>query len=280
MEAVGEGEAAPTVDAADLWKDNQLTSAVTLTTYAGSQDSTYYFAVSAVDNNTNESNISAADSATAIDATPPSAPTNLVATGGEMTVTLAWDDDPDANTWNIYRGITTGNTYLIDTGIATNSYTDYPLTADSTYFYTVTAVDLASNESSKSNEDSDTTTGMQFADQPLYLATDYSWLSGNDTIPDYDDHATYDVSILSMQAGYPPSTWPAGLGGIANRWQNVADSLRTRDADHVTLVYMTMWAVDSFWETAPTNTGWRKIWDYVEANNAWARDVNGYIVYK
>ncbi|MDR3711036.1 MAG: fibronectin type III domain-containing protein [Capsulimonadaceae bacterium] len=88
-----------------------------------------------------------------LSATPtPGAPTNLIATAGNQQVLLTWTAGAGAATYNIYRGSTSGGegTTPYKTGVATASYTDTGLTDGTTYYYTVTAVNV--DESAASNE--------------------------------------------------------------------------------------------------------------------------------
>ena len=72
----------------------------------------------------------------------PIAPTGLTATAGNLQVALAWTASAGATSYNVYRGTTTGgeSTTAVATGIATPSYTDTGLTAGTTYYYKVAAV--------------------------------------------------------------------------------------------------------------------------------------------
>ena len=73
---------------------------------------TYYYVVRAEDNGTNESSNSNEDSATPNDP-PPAAPTGLVATAGDGSVSLNWDDntEPDLAGYNVYRSTTASGPY-------------------------------------------------------------------------------------------------------------------------------------------------------------------------
>ncbi|WP_128895713.1 Kelch repeat-containing protein [Longirhabdus pacifica] len=83
-------------------------------------------------------------------------PLNLTATAGDAKVTLNWNEVTDADTYNVYRSLTSGGSY---TSVATNvygtSYVDSPLTNGTTYYYVVTAVN-EDGESAYSNEASAT----------------------------------------------------------------------------------------------------------------------------
>jgi len=120
---------------------------------------TYYYVVRAQDNignietNTNEA------SATA-DATPPPAPTDLVATGiTDDGIQLTWtasSPETDVAQYNIYRATTSGGqsytspTYTVSSG--TTTYTDTSTTDGVTYYYVVRAQDAAGNIETNTNE--------------------------------------------------------------------------------------------------------------------------------
>ena len=123
-------------------------------------DVTYYYIVTAVDFGSNESDYSNEDNATPTDL-PPAAPTGLVATSGNEEISLDWNDNSegDFDGYNVYRSTDSGGsptpyTKINGSLVATSGYTDTELTYDVTYYYVVMAVDLTSNESSNSNEDS------------------------------------------------------------------------------------------------------------------------------
>jgi len=124
---------------------------------------TYYYVVRAQDNignietNTNEA------SATA-DATPPPAPTNLVATAITGNgIQLSWtasSPETDVSQYNIYRATSSGDenysslTYTVSVG--TTAYTDTATTDGVTYYYVVRAQDAAGNIETNTNEVSST----------------------------------------------------------------------------------------------------------------------------
>ncbi len=121
----------------------------------------YYYYVTTVDFATNQSVESLHAAATPV-GLPPAAPTGLTATAGEFTVFLDWNDntDYDLSGYNVYRSTTSGGLYakinasLIPEG--TSNFTDNNsgawLTAGTTYYYVVKAVDDDTYESTGSNE--------------------------------------------------------------------------------------------------------------------------------
>ena len=90
------------------------------------------------------------------DGTPPSAPSNLLATAdGKTTINLSWDeasdDESGISSYNIYRnGEKVGST-------DNTNYTDDGLSEGTTYKYQVSAVNGEDTEGEKSNESSATT---------------------------------------------------------------------------------------------------------------------------
>ncbi len=87
----------------------------------------------------------------------PLAPTNLSATAGNNGVTLDWTGNTDATSYSVYRGTSAGaeSGTPLATGITSPTYTDSTASNGTTYFYTVTAVDIA-GASPQSNETSGT----------------------------------------------------------------------------------------------------------------------------
>ena len=89
---------------------------------------------------------------------PMPGPANLIATPGNTKVSLSWDADPDATSYKLKRGVTSGvytAEFVIDAALA--SYTDTMLNNGTTYFYVVTSL-RATGESSRSDEVSATPT--------------------------------------------------------------------------------------------------------------------------
>ncbi|HSQ16343.1 MAG TPA: alpha-amylase family glycosyl hydrolase, partial [Anaerolineales bacterium] len=89
------------------------------------------------------------------DLTPTAAPTGLTVTEeGNGFVSLAWDVVPGAVSYNLYRSPVTGGGYVkANTNPVTDSFvTDVDLRNAHTYFYVVTALDAAGNESAWSIE--------------------------------------------------------------------------------------------------------------------------------
>lgn len=122
---------------------------------------TYYYIVTAV-NSTGESAASVQVAATTLNPVPtptvPAAPTNISATGGANQVTISWTASTGATSYNVYRSTTAGVTVSNGTKLAgvASPYVNTGLTAGTTYYYIVTAVNSA-GESAASTQTSATT---------------------------------------------------------------------------------------------------------------------------
>lgn len=95
------------------------------------------------------------------DQTPPSAPTNLQATGSIGAANLSWTpatDNIGITAYNVYRSTTSGFTPSAGNNIGQTASTSYSDTAApaGTYYYKVTAQDAAANIGPESNEASAT----------------------------------------------------------------------------------------------------------------------------
>lgn len=116
---------------------------------------TYYYFVTATDTCETESAATEVVEATPeLPDLPPAAPTGLFATAGNREVALDWDDSPedDFSSYNVYRGPAVDGPFdLISTSLTVSEYVDPAAANNETYFYLVTAVDLASQESVRSS---------------------------------------------------------------------------------------------------------------------------------
>ena len=122
----------------------------------------YYYIVTAVDINDNESPTSNEDYATTPeqDLIAPAAPTGLVAeSAGTTRIQLNWNDniEPDLAKYNVYRGNSPGFTPDDNTNKITETtlseFLDTGLQPETTYYYVIKAVDTSNNISPASNED-------------------------------------------------------------------------------------------------------------------------------
>ncbi|MDP6770517.1 MAG: Ig-like domain-containing protein, partial [Anaerolineales bacterium] len=86
------------------------------------------------------------------DKAPPATPTNLVATPGNTQVKLSWsaNSESDLASYKVYGGTSASPTVLLTTVSAgTETYTHSSLTNGTTYYYRISAMDNAGNESNK-----------------------------------------------------------------------------------------------------------------------------------
>lgn len=90
------------------------------------------------------------------DTTPPNAPGGLTAAGGNQQINLAWNTNSESDLagYNVYRSQVSGSGYAKVNGalLTTPAFDDTGLSANTTYFYVVTAVDTSGNESGNSAE--------------------------------------------------------------------------------------------------------------------------------
>ena len=129
-----------------------IASGVTGTTYSNTglaASTTYYYVVKAVDaDGTSAASAQAqATTSAASCTTVPSAPTGLTATASSSSaIGLTWNAvTPPANctisSYSVYGGTTTNPTTLIAGGVTGTTYSNTGLTASTTYYYIVKAVD-------------------------------------------------------------------------------------------------------------------------------------------
>lgn len=85
----------------------------------------------------------------------PGAPVELSATADVLgNVALSWNgpDDEDLESYVVYRSTTSGDEYEAIGNTRATTFTDTATVTDTTYYYTVAALDYSGNESEKSNE--------------------------------------------------------------------------------------------------------------------------------
>jgi fibronectin type 3 domain-containing protein len=121
---------------------------------------TYYYWFRAVDVLGSTSELSSGVSAVPLDVTPPAQPQNLTAIAGDEQVMLSWDRNTEADflRYRIYGSTVPNPATKIDSttgGVTDTTKIISGLTNGSIYYFRVTAVDSAENESEFSNEDSE-----------------------------------------------------------------------------------------------------------------------------
>jgi fibronectin type 3 domain-containing protein len=115
---------------------------------------TYYYRLSAVDTEQRESARTAAVPVTPSSAAAPAVPTGLTATPGDGQVLLQWNanPEPDVATYRLYRALAQNGNYVrLDPPVQhpATSYPDTNVTNGVTYYYRLTAVNLAGLESNR-----------------------------------------------------------------------------------------------------------------------------------
>ncbi len=162
-------------------------------------DGTYYWSVQAVDAGFMGSAFATEQTFT-VDTTPPAAPANLTGTPGDQQIDLHWTPNIEADLANYYLYRNTANDSLlaacIDTlGKADTSTTDAGLTNGTTYWYWVSAVDSAGNESGLSSGDSATPDIFTDILAPLINVASSSVAWG-----DYDNDGDLDILLTGQDS--------------------------------------------------------------------------------
>jgi fibronectin type 3 domain-containing protein/regulation of enolase protein 1 (concanavalin A-like superfamily) len=119
---------------------------------------TYYYVVTAVDL-AGESGNSAEANAKPLPPIP-AVPTGFAAVGGNVQVSLSWTLSTNATSYNVKRATTSGGPYATISSPTGNSYVDTGLANGTTYYYVVTAVDLAGESANSAQASATTTSGL------------------------------------------------------------------------------------------------------------------------
>jgi cellulose 1,4-beta-cellobiosidase len=82
---------------------------------------------------------------------PPPAPASLTATASNAQANLTWLPSSTAISYNVKQSTTNGGTYAVVSNVTTTNYTDTGLTNGTTYYYVVSALNLA-GESANSGQ--------------------------------------------------------------------------------------------------------------------------------
>jgi fibronectin type 3 domain-containing protein/glucose/arabinose dehydrogenase len=128
---------------------------LTFTDTTAANGTTWFYRVTAIDFGGNESSPTSNISATAGDTTAPANPANLAAASVANGIQLNWSapGDTDVVGYRVYRGASADGTFSLVSGgtlVAVTNWTDTTAAVGETWFYRVTAVDAAANESQRS----------------------------------------------------------------------------------------------------------------------------------
>ncbi|MFA5423386.1 MAG: endo-1,4-beta-xylanase [Phycisphaerae bacterium] len=128
---------------------------------------------------------------------PPAAPTGLVATAGNETVSLDWNDNGEADLagYNVYRSEYTGGGYgQINASLVLDSnYVDNDVVNFEYYYYVVRAVDANDQESGNSNEASA---------EPIYQTCAEVQAAGDGLVSDLTGDCYVDFNDLQVVTNY------------------------------------------------------------------------------
>ena len=75
--------------------------------------------------------------------TPPPPPASLVAAAGIGQVVLTWTASSNATSYNVWRAITSGESYALLANVTTTNFTDAGVVNGTNYFYVVSALNPA-----------------------------------------------------------------------------------------------------------------------------------------
>ncbi|WP_406475355.1 PA14 domain-containing protein [Streptomyces sp. NBC_01615] len=111
---------------------------------------TYYYEIRAYDKAGNESAGTTDQAVITVDRTAPAAPTGLTANSGTSGLRTAWSAVPDAVSYRVYRAASASGSFTKVGSTDQVSYLDTSAVEEVTYYYRVTALDAAGNESAQS----------------------------------------------------------------------------------------------------------------------------------
>jgi thermitase len=170
-----------------------------------------------------------------VNATPPAQVQGLtVTTVSSSQLNLGWtaNTESDLNHYNVYRGTVSGGPYTVIASPITNSYPDTVLTAVTTYYYVVSAVDNAGNEGEKSPESSNTTNSapvnemhVQSITMALRTSGTYKYATATVTIV---DAAGKTLSGATVSGHWSSATSDSDSGRTNSRGQVTLSSNRVR----------------------------------------------------
>ena len=176
------------------------------------------------------------------DTTPPVKVAPLTVTPVSNTqINLSWaaNIEPDLDHYNVYRGTTAGFTVTYGTTTpvgqpATNSFSDTGLTASTTYYYKVAAVDHSGNIGPLSIENSGTTASVN----PIFYnvaipGNGYGALNSGGSVR-YGEEANTASSLL---IGKSLKTWKVRLRKRGTPSGNVTAKVRRRSDDAIVATF-------------------------------------------
>ncbi len=134
---------------------------------------------------------------------PPTAPANLIATIGNSQAALTWLSSPGASGYNVKRSTTSGGPYtIIATNINATAYADAALANGTTYYYVVSAVNVAGESANSS----------QVYAMPGTLSR-MTWVASSSTTGNDDPDNALDGNLSTR--------WSTGTSQVSNQWFEV-----------------------------------------------------------
>jgi hypothetical protein len=175
------------------------------------------------------------------DTTPPGQVTGLAVTPISNTqLNLSWtaNTEPDLDHYNVYRGTTPGFAVTLGTTTpvgqpTTNSFSDTGLTASTTYYYKVSAVDATGNIGALSTESSGTTASVNPVFYDVPIPGDGGALEPGNSIR-YGEEAN---TVTSLLVGKSLKTWKLRLRKRASPSGNITANIRRRSDDLVVATF-------------------------------------------
>ena len=156
-----------------------------------------------------------------VDTEPPAAPTGLTSTAlSPSQISLDWNDNTESDLANyiVYRsqnpGFTPSDNLLIAESTSSD-YVDGDLTADTTYYYKVTAVDEWMNEGDPSNEVSATTYPPDLTPPAAPTGLTASASGSSRIILDWNDNTESDLANYIVYRSQSPGFTPSSSNEIA-----------------------------------------------------------------
>lgn len=195
--------------------------------------------------------------AVTVDNTPPAQVTGLtVNTVSSSELGLFWDanTETDLDHYSVYRSTTSGGPYDLIASPTTNSYSDTGLAASTTYYYTVTAIDVVGNEGASSSEAS-STTSEAVANLMHVSAIDMWYTMAGPNYFVYTKVSIVDANgaVVPQATVYLEMTLPDGSKASGSRDTNgegtVTFKLRSRQTDTYTSIVIDVVKADWTYES-------------------------------